>query len=708
LFHKILYFFLDPEGRSYFINDATKAIDKSSTPVPLELSPEGGQSILIACERDIPNKDLSVNKGFSLPSTFVRKAGQILKSVVYSKNIGEKIFLLIQKLKVTVNLAGLSFRMQYQFLFKGEVDLTSFIDKDVRTSITVSEGGISKKLKANEGNIYEFDLDTDPETVLVEDDGLKLFDTINFIATPVSVNTPNASNSHYVPIAFTTRDGNAVGVGAHGQVFADPYGDPTSDENSHYFLGVTQDIAALQINGKIKIRVPVPAPNTFRYFVRIVSNYRPGTTDSNGVAYLNFHGPAGEPVPTDGLITVDFETNPITISASAGERFFIYAKTSGNSVIPVTAIDYLDSSFFVFFGSRYKTSYVKGLPLSVLAKRLIGKVTGDENDIDTTFLQQYDYIVFTSQDGLRALPGSKIKTTLKDIDNFIWNVLGASRGIENGKIIYADFSHFFNPDNPIPLGEVANLEVSIAKDLICNSIKAGWTVQEAGDKNGKDSFNNTSYFSCPLDLEQPKAWELTSSYITDPFYQEIIRLNLEGKVSTDDKNDNSIIVFNTENKTQVVNATNVLIDTATDGNYFTITGADDKIGLFKVKFKVTGTTSNDGTYTVKKIVQGIGLFNVFVNENIVTEVAANAQFTIEFHTLRRPAYSSITGIPDPDSIYNIELFSPKRILLKHAKWINSIFYNFQGQKIKFETTEKNSTRKLFLMVLPLKKKQTMK
>lgn len=657
-------------------------------------------------------KELGVVRTFTLPSEFVRKAGKIIKAIAYSRSVAEKVDLLIQKLKVTVNLGASLFRMQYQFLYKGELDFTSFVDKDVRTSISISEGGIAKQIKAKDDTTYEIDLDTDPETVLVKHDGIKLFSTINFIVTPTppptTIATPSASDTRYLPVADTTKDGNAPGIGSF-QVFDATFGNPTDPNNANYFLGATGS-ADLQIKGKIKLKLHGTVDPGFRYEVSLLSNLHP-----TFIQYLNPGGAiiAGPPtiggitptqIGSDWFIEFDFDKS---FSALPGERFFLKTKYVGNSGIFVfTAIEYIQTDFIIFFGSTYPTTYVKGLKLSSLAKRLTEKITGSAANIDLTFLQKHDNLIFTSGDGIRGLAGAKVKTSLKDLKDFIWVVLAASRGIESGTLIFQEFAHFLNPSNPIPLGEIAKLEVSVAKDLLCNKVNAGYPVQEIDDLNGKYAFNNTFYFSTPLDLEEPKALDFISNYVTDAYYQEIIRMNLEGKTTTDDKSDNMVMVFNADHIIETFTATSVLIDTAFDGNYFSITGHLDKIDLFKAAFSVSGTASNNGSFTVKKIVQGINVFNVYVNENIVTEVAASATFTIEYYNLKRVSYTSIVGVPDTGTVYNIEELTPKRIILKHAPWINSIFYGLQGQKITFDSTEKNSALETTYGGVTIKEKES--
>lgn len=61
---------------------------------------------------------------------------------------------------------------------------------------------------------------------------------------------------------------------------------------------------------------------------------------------------------------------------------------------------------------------------------------------------------------------------------------------------------------------------------------------------------------------------------------------------------------------------------------------------------------------------------------------------IENYKLRRPAFTSITGLIDPISAFNIDL-SPKRIFNKHGAWIRGMMWPLTTEKITFQTTDKN-------------------
>ncbi len=715
MFDKIKTYFLDEDGRSYYVDDKGN-VNKSATQKPLELSPEGRKSISIGYERSMIDKELGAVRTYTLPTDYVRKAGKILKYIVYSQNIGVKLYLLIQKLKVTVDLLAATFRMQYQFVYKGQVDLTSFTDKDTRTSITVSEGGIAKQIKSKDTTNYEFNLDTDPEAVLVKNDGTYLYDTANFTVTNIDQKTVfGAGTGRYLPASMISRDGSAAGFAGFTNTGTTTYNEPPPIDQA--LFATSQVITGIRLTGKIKVQINFPYTPTApfqaseKYVLCLNSNLRPGSVfNTPGIAYLNPNGKNGEPLHAkENLVTFDFD---VTFDTLKDEYFTIYAYGPGFQPSVISKFEYIETDFKISFRSRWKTTYEKGLKLSTLGKRLTGKTTGDESNIDLSFLQQHDNLILTSQDGLRGLAGAKVKTNLKDYKDFVWVQLAASRTVENNKLIFREFPYFLKTTTSTSLGGVAKFVSTVAKDLLCNKIHAGYPVQQIDDVNGKYSFHNTLYFSSPLDLDEPKALELISPYIACPFYQEIKRINLDGQTTTDDQGDNTVVVKDCRPISEILSGNTVIIGSDSNGNFFTVSGLNDKIDLFKIRFSISGTLSNDGTYitkadsgTFKGIIDNGTSLTVYVNENIVPETIASAQFTIEYYELYRPSYSSFAGVPEIETLYNVEL-SSKQILLKHYKWINSIFYGFQGQKITYESTEKNSDFERTLNGVVIKEKSS--
>jgi hypothetical protein len=60
-----------------------------------------------------------------------------------------------------------------------------------------------------------------------------------------------------------------------------------------------------------------------------------------------------------------------------------------------------------------------------------------------------------------------------------------------------------------------------------------------------------------------------------------------------------------------------------------------------------------------------------------------------YYNLKRGTYDTINGIMFPDSIFNLEDLTPKRMLMRWQSYINSIFYGFSGQYLSWQSLDKN-------------------
>jgi hypothetical protein len=66
-----------------------------------------------------------------------------------------------------------------------------------------------------------------------------------------------------------------------------------------------------------------------------------------------------------------------------------------------------------------------------------------------------------------------------------------------------------------------------------------------------------------------------------------------------------------------------------------------------------------------------------------------ASTQILVYDLKRRVYDSITGIPNPESAFNIEDLTPKRMLLNNGRFLKSMLFNLAPDKLTFLTLDKN-------------------
>lgn len=690
-----LYILRDKSSGQYIYLDTTNnVISYTTTPTALVYTPDGWQKKSIAWERDLTKFGLV--RTFTVSLNFVRDGKTIIDRVAVQQGFETPIELLIQKLNLNTTVDPAVF--SYVDFYVGEINLSALESEEIYVSAPIVEGGVAKALKANEETVYELDLDTDPDVVKVNHDGAKLFSGINYIVTPLTVDMGSAADSRYTPVGYTTRDGDAPGVAAF-QVFDGEFGNPTDVNNTNYFLADTQPVD-FRISGKIRAKLHGAVDPGVRFEFVLLSNLHP-----TFIAYLNPGGNIITGPPTIGGITptqvngewfIEFDFDK-SFSGTANESFFLKTHYVGNSgTFTFTAIEYLQTDFRVDFGSRYKTTTTKGLTAYTVFKRLVGRITGSETNAQSTLLAGLENLVITSGDAVRGLPGSKIKTSMADFFKFARVVCFAGMSIENEKITIESLPSFCSVASPVDLGECRGFKWKFAEELLFNRIKIGYDSKSSSNTdnvNGKYSFNNShTYLAAIKSID--KQLELVCPYVADPFYIEIIRMNLEGKTTTDNQADSDVIILNTENGTGTAYTANLVGPFF--GDYFILLhGAAGDISKFSqgVEFEITGDPSNNGTYTsLGCYLQGSDLV-IIVGTPVVNQAGVSITIIPTAVNLKRDTYvsadQSVTGVPDITTLYNIVYLTPKQIAIRWKPYFNSCLFQFAGTTVSFETTEKS-------------------
>jgi hypothetical protein len=657
-----LYYLTDQDGRSYYLQNGL--VKSSASPRPLTYTPDGWQDIAIAWERNM--QKVGTVRNFSLPLGFVLDGATILRNIMYGKSLEEKLYLLIQKLGVSVT--STEYELLYQYFYKGELDLSTLKDEDTKMVVNIMEGALSKLIKANEGTIYEFDL-SDDQAITVMMDGIYLTEKHNFVILEPDPDGIAPAEKYLIGVAPTTSEGKAFGFSS-SQIMYRPHTQPVDPAASDEYFSYTAQNSDLRIVGKIRFLAQLPGNYSLKIETSLGQMLTVATIAAN--------------VAEDTVLEFDYN-----YTGSTDEKFFLFGEWSGSN-----SITQYESEFYIEYQARHKTTYTRAFPVSTLFRKLTAKITGLELNADASFLEDYDRFVLTSGDGIRSLEGAKVKTSLNHLYEFCKTVLFAGQGIEGGKLLIDDIGHFLDPSNPIHLGIAKDLKVSLATDLMANTFKVGYESKEIDDVNGKYEFNNTHLYTSPL-TRVVRELAITSPYNAQPYLIEITRINLDGKTTTDDKTDNQVFVLDVAPRS--FSGIEIVATTADGINYLRFYDADQHLDYFGPGSKITisGANINNSTFTVIYAINPPFSDDVLVAvEEDVVEGAVTGATVNAPHELNRPAYA-ITGVPDTEGIFNIDL-SPKRILLKWQRWINSLFYRFDGQKLKFQTTERNADLKTVL------------
>lgn len=666
---KFLYYILKEDGRSGKVVNGV--VTYTGVPTPLPQTPDGWQGLQLAWERSIADHGLIRN--YTLPFGFVRDGMQIIRDAIYNQSLEEKIFLLIQTLTLVL-VPNVSYNWLYDYLYRGELDLSANEDSLDMIHVPCMEGGLSKLLKANRATKYTYDFDI--EAVTVYNDGIILAAN-GFYVVAGSISNEIYFNKHTLPVSFVNSDGVIPGTAYFTQSVEDVVPDQATyfGTSTNYFI--TNNSGAT-INYNIKGVVKWMCTNND---ASLSYRWRLTKQDNTHIDVYNSTDAGAIIVGLVYEIPVD-----IDFTLTNGEKMFFWGEFFGAGGVPIIA-DFLEGSELnVTFDSRGAASNIKAFTKDVLFRKLVGSVCGDETLASSDLCELWKYIVVTSGDAIRGLSNARITTSLNDFFNDMDATFMAGIGIDNGNIEIESRTKYYDNSNPVDLGNIKDLVIAPATDFICNKFKPGHVKPDIEDINGKFDPNGSDEFTGPY-TKVVKDYMITSPYKAGPFEIESLRLNLDGKVTTDDNRDNSVYVINCN---PLVPITEEALFVASTPAVIILSGPATGLAAGN-QIQVSGSAFNDGIYNIL----GVGVTIISVSGTLISEGPVAVTITVirgGVLTLNRPAYTILKEGTDDltPTVFNIENLTPKRILLAHGRWIRSMHYGLDSQLLKFNSGDKNT------------------
>lgn len=603
-----LEFLTDSQGRSYRVHNGMVG-DPVNTPTFLPESPDGWQEVSIKYQRS--DKYFGLFRMFSTPLKFVRNGALIIRSRLYNKWIEDKLYYVMHRLDKTFGGGWI-----HRFLYRGELDLAQVNDEDTHVEVNIMEGDLVKMVKANESTTYEIDINV-PEAITVKMDGAKLSITKRFIViNPTYPHGLNNTVKEMIPMQDIESDGNffnASFVSEAGSISDADYSFIQGEDlsTSDKYNGLTENgitFTAVRMTGTIG-----------KFIVGGIFGARVGfdvKIETNTGRVINVFTVQHEFANVNEKWKFDISSGPIALLP--GERFFVYQVP--NAFQSNNAWNYEDDVIFEYKGlDQYKTTYIKALRPAYVAQKLLDKMTGGGYSFSSIYLNTvWENLLTTSGDAIRGFDNPKLKLSWVDFFTSYNVPCNLSSGIRNNVLFIERKQAVYQSTIQQHLGDATGLSIEVSKDLLCNSLKIGYPNTDTEEVNGRDEFNVTQTYTSPL-TRVTKVLELVSKIRGSMYEIELTRINLDGRTTTDDSNDNSPFFLHVEK-------------TATIG---------------------TGTEPST------------------------------------FYKLLREIYTSISGIIDPATAFNIGI-SPKRCLIAHGNYLRSIFYGMEGGKLIFQTSDKNS------------------
>lgn len=535
-----IYFIQDEDTQNFYQWVAGNFL-LSAAPVPLEFSPDGWRETSISNVRN--KKYFGIDRIVTIPYKFVKDGAAILKNIFYTFGSEKKVNLVIFEQQLFYD--GIQYGYWYKQLMKADVDLSTFVHDQFKVVCTLTEGGLPKYLKANENTTWEFPLN-DVNAVIVKADGVLLRNTLNYNLPPYEESSGNfigANTNYFAGAYFISQEGNSSNMVIQTQnIQGFNANSNTQLDSPNYMLrNVGISSVSLRIFGIIRFKVIYSAGsgdsgyNLHIYFQHMVDNI---------IEIYN----ADPPVDEGGIIEIPFDIN---VTLAAGEKLFLFTWYENFGGLGAGLIvEYQDqNNFKIEFKTRNPPTYVKAFRPLYLFYLLMQKVCEGKFEVDSALLTAHSNKVFTSGDGVRGFLDAIIKISLSDFWSF-WNCYqDVGLMIRNGKVVLELKKDLIDYTDIIDLGEVADFNLSMAADILFNTLKIGFPDKQQEGINGREEYLVPFEFSIGT-TRTPRELDKNSKIIAGCYPMELTRIDFEGKSTTDSRQDGDNFVIHIENELQ--------------------------------------------------------------------------------------------------------------------------------------------------------------
>lgn len=682
---QFLPFLTDDTGRSLSVED--EVVVTSSIPDPLKNSPDGWEQNTLQWAR---NKEFyGIIKSYTTSLKFYLQGAKILRNAFYKLGMETVLFFIWLKQNVTFG-AG----MKYEGWYKGEPDFSTFKDEWDAVEISIAEGGFFKDLQANKTVVYEIPFDADAKYVYM--DGMYLYQKLVYEDIPDLDISKNLFGEFFLgPYPLITQEGSSVGFYLGNEVLETaPSGIDDTVASTNIILQNLLDVPVdITIAGRISFKCTSMTSSPawamkFRYLTSFMD-----TSVPNQDVYKVIETPAmtvGQTYFEDFSITITLQPNETLL-----RQGIFFGGVGTDAVIQFTE----DSKSNISFKTRSPANLVPIYRVFDYGKKLVTKMSASASFSSPLLENDYNLMV-TTGDTLRNLPDTVIKGTFSSYFKSIDAVKCAALDIvENVPILSSRYDKYNKNSVIAALGECSNWTLEPANDYVYDTVESGYpskSSQSNDDVNGKYSFNNTYQWKVSVTRRNNNVYKCKADYYADPYDIELIRVNFLNKDTTTANTDDSIFFLDCELKNDLVFNGGVIYN-STD-NTIELTGDMTNYKLFFAKgiefklhsaimplpdalvdYTVTEVVSISDTSVVLKVAEYITL----------SATTTGTVYWSNLYQLRRKTYTTINGIINDGTVFNIEL-SPRRCLQNHLRWLRSSFDHLDMKYLEFLTTDKNA------------------
>ena len=553
----IFKMYLMKDASTYYYVDAAGVVQETATATPLEYTPDGWMDTELSWVRNMDYK--GVFRSLKTEYKFVKDGAKILRKIYYEQGIEGICQLRIDIRKNT--------DWTYELFHKADINFKTAQDLDDYFNVSLDDDSVFSKIKANANVDYEIPIswDDDPHIKL---DGINLYGAYFFAPLDSQLIFPYGTR----PIIDYLQEGDFP-VTAWGSQTAELFVSfpPGSDTIGSSVPSGTFDALAwlmkpyqdLELNCNIKQRIAVQKIGSVSPGGVIDVSVFVVTEDLVIHDIINlFSGP----LPVGAALThydINYTSPNFTVPAKA-QVYIIYRILGSTPINGWNLVTYgngdmaaTDLENRIIFNAIFKLqlSYATVIQYWDFFDRISKKLLDTTSTVSySNFLRSEDFIednqpaytFVTCGDAIRGFQDDSvsIRTTFNDMFEDASKRWMLGLGLDStNRIILERLDYFFDKTTLIAdLGEVKDLELSVAEEYFFNSIKVGMKKQQYDQLNGRDEFNQSTTFKLPF-VRVVKNEDWTSNYRFDMYGIELYRANLSQKKTTDSESDNDTFVI---------------------------------------------------------------------------------------------------------------------------------------------------------------------
>jgi hypothetical protein len=410
---------------------------------------------------------------------------------------------------------------------------------------------------------------------------------------------------------------------------------------------------------------------------------------------------------TNPVVTIAFDkTYTGAVTLADGEKlwldFFLeYVKTTTYTPDVRLQID-VETFFNAEVTSKCEPTQSKVSMINETASRVIESITNNQLKLYSEYYGRTDSEPYAMTQngcaGLRAVTtgldirrakladGSdpKMFLSMKDVFESLSAIDNIGVGPDDvDKIVMEPWKFFYQDDVVFTCSNIQTLEKSQKPDECYSVFRNGYAKWESEDFNGLDEFLTKREWRTSLTNIQ-NTLEKLCNWIASGYAWEVTRRKVND--SKDWRYDNDTFI------TCLVDFFKGSADFAAVTDSFNIIPEQADIIAIGDQIEITGTTSNNGTFTVTNVVTILNSIQVYVSGSFVNEVAPNTiirNITTPFYRVEVQNISGGTNILDPDTVYNFRI-SPVRNALRWFDYVVKCYKNITNtDKLIFSSADGN-------------------